>query len=217
MRIIAGRLRGREITLGKHSRIRPATGFVREKLMSLYTPERLEAGGFLDLCAGTGLVGFEALSRGSRHVVFIEADAAAAAALRQTTERFDVAEEAAVLRCDARRCLGRASDVAQGRGAYSAVFLDAPYIPGMAQDILERSAYALRDPQTAAAFTPDCLLIARTPDALHVERMEGLTLLEQRRAGGRDKLWLFELGVPSGSGEPDAGSDEVPDEDAGSD
>src|SRR5205809_7168156 len=107
MRIIAGSLRGREITLPKNSRIRPATGFVREMLMNIYTPQRLQSGAFLDICAGSGLVGFEALSRGAQHVYFIEVDAQTTQALKDNAEHFGVTEQVTVLRADARRSAPR--------------------------------------------------------------------------------------------------------------
>ena len=56
VRIIAGELKGREVQIPRQSRIRPATGFIRELAMNLFTPRRIEGGVFLDLCAGSGLV-----------------------------------------------------------------------------------------------------------------------------------------------------------------
>src|SRR4051812_19709915 len=128
MRIIAGSLRGREIRLPKNSRIRPATGFVREKLMSLYTPARLESGAFLDICAGSGLVGFEALSRGAQHVYFIEVDAQTTQALKDNAEHFGVDRQVTVIRADARRAAPRIASAAAANGRISCAMLDAPYI-----------------------------------------------------------------------------------------
>lgn len=192
MRIIAGSLRGREIRLSKNSRIRPATGFVREKLMSLYTPDRLASGAFLDICAGSGLVGFEALSRGAQHVYFVEVDAQTAQALRENAAHFGVAEQVTVLRLDARRSAAAIAKAAAQHGAISCVMLDAPYIPRMAQDLLERFAGALGDSEFASAFSTDALLIARTPDKLNPE-LPQLAFIEARDAGGRDKLWLWRI------------------------
>jgi 16S rRNA (guanine966-N2)-methyltransferase len=192
MRIIAGSLRGREIRLPKNSRIRPATGFVREKLMSLYTPQRLQSGAFLDICAGSGLIGFEALSRGAQHVYFVEVDAQTTQALKDNAEQFGVAAQVSVLRADARRSAPRIAKLAAAHGPVSCAMLDAPYIPGMAQDLLERIAQALTDAGFANAFTKDALLIARTPDKLNPE-LPHLTFVDQREAGGRDKLWLWRV------------------------
>jgi 16S rRNA (guanine966-N2)-methyltransferase len=190
MRIIAGSLRGREIRLPKNSRIRPATGFVREKLMSLYTPERLARGAFLDICAGSGLVGFEALSRGAPHVCFVEVDPQTTQALKDNAAHFGVAGQVTVLRCDARRCAARVAKVAAEHSAICCAMLDAPYIPGMAQDLLTRLAAAIADGELQGVFREDALLIARTPDKLNPE-LPGLRFIEAREAGGRDKLWLF--------------------------
>jgi 16S rRNA (guanine(966)-N(2))-methyltransferase RsmD len=191
MRIIAGSLRGRDIRLPKNSRIRPATGFVREKLMSLYTPDRLESGAFLDICAGSGLVGFEALSRGAQHVYFVEVDAQTAQALRENAEHFGVADQVTVLRIDARRSAAAIAKATAQHGPISCAMLDAPYIPRMAQDLLERLANALGD-NSFAGFTQDALLIARTPDKLSPE-LPHLNFIDSRDAGGRDKLWLWRI------------------------
>jgi 16S rRNA (guanine966-N2)-methyltransferase len=192
MRIIAGSLRGREIRLPRNSRIRPATGFVREKLMSLYTPERLQAGAFLDICAGSGLVGFEALSRGAQHAYFVEVDAQTVQALKENAELFGVTGQVTALRCDARRCAARVATAAAEYGAISCAFMDAPYIPGMAADVLGRVAGAMAQGELAPAFQRDALLIVRTPDVLPADQ-PGLSLIDARGAGGRDKLWLWRL------------------------
>ena len=66
----------------------------------------------------------------------------------------------------------------------------------MAQDLLERLAAALSTADFGAAFLPDTLLIARTPDKLNAE-LPNLRLHDQREAGGRDKLWLWEIAALS--------------------
>ncbi|MDQ3023568.1 MAG: RsmD family RNA methyltransferase [bacterium] len=190
MRIIAGSLRGREIRLPKNSRVRPATGFVREKLMSLYTPDRMASGAFLDICAGSGLIGYESLSRGAQHVYFIEVDAQTTQALKESAEHFAVADKITVLRCDARRCAQRLSKVVEQHGRISCAMLDAPYISGMAQDLLERLAAAIATGDLQDSFSADALLIVRTPDQLRSD-LPGLRFIEARGCGGRDKLWIW--------------------------
>lgn len=162
--------------------------------MSLYTPERLESGAFLDICAGSGLVGFEGLSRGAQHVYFVEVDAQTTQALKENAAHFGVAELVTVLRVDARRSAPRIAKATQEHGRISCAFIDAPYIPGMAQDLLDRFAGALGGDEFRAAFSEDALLIARTPDKLNPE-LPNLELSEHREAGGRDKLWLW--GIPA--------------------
>lgn len=82
MRVIAGSARGRWLLAPKGSVLRPTTGRVKEALCSILLAE-LPGARFLDLFAGTGAVGIEALSRGASHVTFVESDAASCRLLRQ--------------------------------------------------------------------------------------------------------------------------------------
>ena len=154
--------------------------------MDLFTPARLVGAVLLDVCAGSGLLGFEALSRGAARVVFVEADPRTAARLRDTALRFGVRERVAIVVRDARRCFPALRKALDGRQA-AAVFLDPPYIPGMAQELLARWG-------AADVLAAQGLLIVRTPDALP-EDVPGLQLIERRRAGSGG-LWLYRPGAP---------------------
>lgn len=74
MRVIAGTFRGRRLTVPKGNRlVRPTTDRVKESVFSILR-ERVVDANFLDLCAGTGSMGIEALSRGAKHVTFLDRD-----------------------------------------------------------------------------------------------------------------------------------------------
>jgi 16S rRNA (guanine966-N2)-methyltransferase len=194
LRIIAGELKGREITLPKRSRARPITSVVLEQVMNLFDAfgcelgTRLPNGCFLDICAGSGLVGFEALSRGARRTLFVETDAEHAQALRDTAQRFGVRQRCAVLKLDARHCIPAVAKALSEDEQLSAVFLDPPFIPKMAADILSHVARGL-----AAAprqlLLPEALVIIRATDEVPGD-LPALRLLDKRDSG-RAKLWLF--------------------------
>lgn len=188
MRIIAGTLKGREVRAPRSSRVRPATGLVREMAMSLLG-DRLTSAPFLDLCAGTGLIGFEALSRGAPHVVFVEADGRHAGQLRRTAHELGVAARSTVLRLDVRRCFKALRKHLDGSRAACA-FLDPPFIEGMAAEMLVHFG------REASVLRPDGLLIVRAPERLPVE-VAGLKFQDHRRAG---QSWL---GVYAPAGEPE--------------
>jgi 16S rRNA (guanine966-N2)-methyltransferase len=196
MRIIAGELKGQEVLPPRGSRIRPATGLVREMAMNLFTPARLSSGPFLDLCAGTGLMGFEALSRGAPRALFVETDARTAAQLRRSAERLGVADRAEVLRLDARRCFKTVNRLLAG-AHLACIFLDPPYLDTMAAELL---AYCGRN---SGLLADDGLLIARAPEALPLE-VAGLRFISQRNAG-RSFLALYGRGpaAPSSLTEAD--------------
>jgi 16S rRNA (guanine(966)-N(2))-methyltransferase RsmD len=182
MRIIAGELKGREISPPRGSRIRPATGRIREAVMSLFTPARLERGPFLDISAGSGMMGIEALSRGAPRAIFIEVDGRTAAYLARTLERLGVDGRAEVLRIDARRCFSAVRKCLDGEQATCA-FLDPPFIGELTAELLGYCG------QNADVLAPEGLLIARAERPLPTN-VTGLEFISQRSTG-RNHLSVF--------------------------
>jgi 16S rRNA (guanine966-N2)-methyltransferase len=124
MRVIAGTYRGRGLKAPRGESTRPTSDRVREALFSILG-DRVRDARVLDLFAGSGALGLEALSRGAAHADLVERDRRAAAVARANAEALGLGpEEAAVLGMPARRAL----EDARGRGAaYDLVFLDPPY------------------------------------------------------------------------------------------
>ncbi len=140
MRIIAGTYRGRALAhvgkgdVGAH--LRPTSDRVRESLFSMLNHMDVVQGArVLDLFAGTGALGLEALSRGAGEVCFVENGRAAQKLIGQNVASLGVAEQTTLMRNDAMR-LG-----AWPHAAFDLVFLDPPYGKGMGQRTLE-SAHA---------------------------------------------------------------------------
>ena len=121
MRIIAGSRRGARILAPKGLDTRPTGDRVREAVFNLVGP--VEGAEVLDLYAGSGAMGLEALSRGARRVVFVESDRAAAETIVRNLDKLGL-EGAVVLREDAARKL--AGDAAGGK-RYDLVLVDPPY------------------------------------------------------------------------------------------
>ena len=125
MRIIAGELRGREISVARGSRIRPATGIVRETVMNLFTPTKLASGVFLDLCAGSGIVGLEALSRGAELVVFVESDREAVRRLQRACKELSP-DSTTVCQADIPAQIDRVRRLMER--PFDLIFADPPYV-----------------------------------------------------------------------------------------
>jgi len=121
MRIIAGSRRGARIFAPRGLDTRPTGDRVREAAFNLVGP--VDGTEVLDLFAGSGAMGLEALSRGAARVTFVEADDVAARAIVRNLEKLDL-DGAVVLRDDAGRAL--AADAAAGR-RYDLVLVDPPY------------------------------------------------------------------------------------------
>ena len=120
-RIIAGTYGGRRLTVPADARVRPTADRVREAWMSILG-DRLLGARVLDLFAGSGALGLEALSRGAAHATFVELAGASLAALRANIDALAVAGRVTVRRADAMRFVERlAAD------AYDIVVADPPY------------------------------------------------------------------------------------------
>jgi 16S rRNA (guanine966-N2)-methyltransferase len=113
MRVIAGALKGQRLTTPKGRTTRPTADQVRIACLDTLMPY-LAAGPFLDLFAGAGGVGIEALSRGAPSAVFVEQDAQALRALRDNVERLGLTLRARVVRDDSPRSAPTLSGLARG-------------------------------------------------------------------------------------------------------
>ncbi len=118
MRVIAGELGGRRLRSARGAATRPTAERVREALFSMLGP--LDGAVVLDLFAGSGALGIEALSRGAAHATFVERSPPALAALRANLAALELDGRARVLGGDALSALRR-------EGKYDLVFIDPPY------------------------------------------------------------------------------------------
>ncbi|NKX45037.1 16S rRNA (guanine(966)-N(2))-methyltransferase RsmD [Roseicyclus persicicus] len=177
MRIVAGRLRGKklaEVGAGDApAHLRPTTDRVRESLFNLLTNGKhgdpVTGARVLDLFAGTGALGLEALSRGAAHVTFVDDGTAARALLRENIGLCSAQGVTKVFRRDA-------TDLGPVKGAgFDLVFLDPPYGQGLGERAL---ASAL-----AGGWIAPGALVVWEENAPPLPP-PGLTLLDQRSYGG---------------------------------
>jgi len=127
MRVIAGIYRSRILKSLKNLALRPTSDRLRETLFNVLGPAVVGAR-FVDVFAGTGAVGIEALSRGAAEVVFIENHPPAVALIRKNLESLGVRSGATVFGADALRGLEMLAAKRKGGGApFDFVFLDPPY------------------------------------------------------------------------------------------
>src|SRR6187431_2153594 len=134
MRVVAGRLRGRAIAAPKSQDIRPTADRLRESLFNILAhgyDNPIEGARVLDLFAGTGAVGIEALSRGAAFALFVDEGVEARALLRANVEALGLGGTSKVYRRDATK-LGPAHPMAP----FSLVFADPPYGKGLAEQAL---------------------------------------------------------------------------------
>lgn len=124
MRITAGELRGRSVTCPSGPQVRPTSAKVRQAFFNILG-DRLRHSRFLDLFAGSGLMGFEALSRGASHVTFVDKDRSCASAIKQSARQFKLeADSYEIISADFEKALSFFSR--QGT-SFDIIFVDPPY------------------------------------------------------------------------------------------
>lgn len=176
MRVVGGEFRGRPLASPKagSNAIRPTTDRTRESLFNILAhgwPGKLDGTRMLDLFAGTGAVGIEALSRGASMVLFVEQSAGGRGLVRANIEAFGLEGRTKLFRRDATR-LG---DIGQME-PFDFVFADPPYGEGLA----ERALVSLRD---GGWLKPGALVVVEETAAADFEPPEGFTLAERRDFG----------------------------------
>ena len=176
MRIVGGQFRGRKLadvgTGDEGARLRPTPDRVREALFNMLASGRfgpvLEGARVLDLFAGTGALGLEALSRGASHVTFIDDGAASRALLRQNIEKMRAMGVTKVYRRDA-------TSLGENRGpGFDLLFLDPPYGKGL-------GALALASARAGGWLAPGAVVVWE--EAMPQLPPAGFTALDQRRYG----------------------------------
>jgi 16S rRNA (guanine(966)-N(2))-methyltransferase RsmD len=174
VRIITGILKGREVFLPKGSRFRPSTHYLREMLFSIIGPEEIIDAVFLDVFAGTGVVGMEAISRGARKAVFLEKSHKCVESIRSNLARFEVEDRGMVLKMDATRDLPAVGRALGDHEVVDLVFIDPPFSTPLEVPLL---AAAVRNRNL---FAPDCRFFLETrfrPEDIPDE----LTVADQRK------------------------------------
>jgi 16S rRNA (guanine966-N2)-methyltransferase len=130
VRIIGGRWRGTRLPVPDLQGLRPSADRVRETLFNWLQPA-LPGARVLDLFAGSGVLGLEALSRGAREAMLVECDPALAEGLRASIERLHATGQAQVIRADALALLR-----APVHGRFDVVFVDPPFAQDLWQAVL---------------------------------------------------------------------------------
>lgn len=168
MRVIAGTARGRPLVAPRGAHTRPITDRVKETLFGILADRVVDAR-VLDLYAGSGSVGIEALSRGAASCDFVEHDRRAIAAIRENLERAGVSEHASVHAMDVMRYLERSEN-----DRFGLVVMDPPYEERAILAPLER---------LLARLAPGALVVVKHHWRTPIPVPAGLANWRERRFG----------------------------------
>ena len=181
MRIVGGKLGGRTLLTPKSQGIRPTSDRLREALFNILQhayADPVSGARVLDLFAGTGAMGFEALSRGAGFVLFVDDGAEARALLRGNSDALGAGGASKIYRRDATR-LGPVAPLAP----FSLAFLDPPYGKGLAERALTSAC-------DGAWFTPDALVVVEEAAGAGFTAPAGFEELERRDYGDTHVAFL---------------------------
>jgi 16S rRNA (guanine966-N2)-methyltransferase len=174
MRIVAGKFRGKALLSPTDESIRPTSDRAREAMFNILASRigvHLDGFKVLDLFAGTGALGLEALSRGAQSAIFVDTGAEARGLIRDHIEAFGIAGIAKLLRRDA-TALGPVGNM----GPFDLVFLDPPYNKGLG----ELALTSLRDGNW---LSPTATIVLEEASEATIELPEGFTLDDRREYG----------------------------------
>jgi 16S rRNA (guanine966-N2)-methyltransferase len=181
MRIIGGRFKGHSLKAPTDHTIRPTSDRLRETLFNILAhayDNPTEEARVLDLFAGTGALGLEALSRGARFAQFVDDSAQGRGLLRANIESLGVAAQTKVFRRDATR-MGHVHP----HDPFSLVFCDPPYNKGLGDKALT-SAYE------GGWFAPKALIVLEESSKAELDLPAALTRLETRDFGETQVIFL---------------------------
>src|SRR5215472_9029984 len=184
MRVVGGRLRGRALAGPKSSAIRPTADRLRESMFNILVHaygDPINGARVLDLFAGSGALGIEALSRGADFALFVDDGAEARALIRENVTTLGLGGVTRIFRRDATK-LGPAHPVEP----FSLVFLDPPYGKGLA----DKALASLRD---GGWLTPGALLVVEEAKAAQFAAPDGYEELERRAYDDTEFVFLRRL------------------------
>jgi 16S rRNA (guanine966-N2)-methyltransferase len=187
MRIVGGRLRGRALAAPKSQDIRPTADRLRESLFNILAHaygDPVTGARVLDLFAGTGALGLEAVSRGAQFALFVDDGAQARALMRQNVEALGLAAITRIFRRDATK-LGAAHPVEP----FSLAFLDPPYGKGLAEK-------ALLSAREGGWLTRDALIVVEEMAATF-KTPGGFDEIERRAYDDTEFTFLRPASAPS--------------------
>jgi 16S rRNA (guanine966-N2)-methyltransferase len=181
MRIVGGRLGGRTLTGPKSQAIRPTSDRLRESLYNILAHghgDPVSGARVLDLFAGTGALGLEAMSRGANFALFIDDGAEARALMRANVEALGLGGVTRIFRRDATK-LGTAHPVEP----FSLVFLDPPYRLGLAERALSSLA-------AGGWLAPDALVVVEEATDATFTAPAGFIEIDRRRYDDTEFIFL---------------------------
>ncbi len=175
MRVITGEARGRRLITLEGEDVRPTTEKVKEAIFSAIQFD-IQGRRFLDLFAGSGQMGIEALSRGAECATFVDSSRRAVDIVRKNLNSVGFYDKAKVLHTDSLSFLEMNSDI------YDIVFLDPPYGTGLLQEVL---------PKVFENVKKTAVIIVENPENEEIFENYGEFMLDRQKHYGKIKVSMY--------------------------
>lgn len=179
MRVITGTARGRRLKTLEGTDVRPTTDRVKEAIFSVIQFD-IEGRTMLDLFAGSGQMGIEALSRGARSAVFVDSSAQSVAVVRENLQSCKLTGRASVVQSDALSYLRPRA----GRAEFDYAFLDPPYRRSILQSVL---------PSVASVMKPRGVIICESPLDEELPQQAGAFSIDREYRYGKIKVTFYRV------------------------
>ncbi len=183
MRVIAGTARSLPLKTVPGNKTRPTTDRIKETLFNMIAPYIPDCR-FLDLFAGSGGIGIEALSRGASFAVFVEQDRAALQIIRQNLHFTHLEERAKVMQAEVVRCVS----AMKAEHAFDVIFMDPPYNHDLEHKVLE----ALAESDLVDAHTLIIIEASEHTDFSYLENL-GFEIQKDKRYGSNRHVFVSKI------------------------
>ena len=182
MRIISGSARGKRLQTFKNKAIRPTSDRVREAIFSIITSRTGSMAGLqvLDICAGTGALGLEALSRGASKCTFIDNSHQAAEIIAHNSKTCTLSNNVQIIKSEYTRAMPRL-----GTSTFDLIFIDPPYNRNMLPPIIECIS-------NLNLLAPDGIICAEESSTAAVPDETGRFICADVRTYGDTSIYLFQ-------------------------
>ncbi|MBA4494746.1 16S rRNA (guanine(966)-N(2))-methyltransferase RsmD [Paenactinomyces guangxiensis] len=184
MRIIAGTARGTRLKMVPGSHVRPTADRVKESLFQVIGPF-FDGGWVLDLFAGTGALGLEALSRGAERAIFIDRSKTSLDTIRSNVEAARMNDRAEIYRRDARSVL---KVLKQRKLRFRIIFLDPPYQGNLLLPVLEQIS-------KNDLLNEDGVVVAEYPTRRELPPSIGTLIATRQLSYGDTSIFLYQSGL----------------------
>ncbi len=179
MRVIAGKARRLALKTLDGKATRPTTDRIKETLFNMLSPE-LPGCMFLDLFAGTGQIGIEALSRGAKRAVFVDNSRQAAMVIKDNLTHTHLSDQSQVLMTDALGAIRRL----EGGEAFDVIFIDPPYHQDLERIVLEKLA-------SSPLVHDDTLIVVEAAMDTDFDYLDDLGLEVEKRKEYKTNVHMF--------------------------